>query len=357
MQDDDIKISLFENDIPDSIEHDLECLYQHLYSTLAHHRAYGGLGPGTIAYVARRNDIPVAVLLLRHEKNTVRVLNEQIQIDPRELNRFARYVFTHFPSVNVVLFHAVRTEAQRIRFPCQHFLCTEDIVLDLPAKVDDYRARMGKATRSYLNRYMNKLHRDFPSARHEVYQQDEIDRCHLQQIIDMNRARMADRNRESYIDDMEAERIINLAQRCGMLSVITIDGRVCAGAINFRIGDHYFLKVVAHDSVYNDYRLGTLCCYLAICECIARGGKEYHFLWGRYDYKYRLLGVQRDLDHVAVYRSRTHMLLNGRMVLRNLLHQHWMVMRSRLQSRLVQNERVRTTLRKAMQTVRNFRAA
>lgn len=357
MHDDDITISLFENNIPDAVEHDLEHLYQHLYSTLAHHRSYGGLAPGTKAYVARRNDAPVAVLLLRNEKNTVRVLNEQIQLDPEELNRFARYVFAHFSSVNVILFHAVHTEAQRIRFPCQHFHCTEDIVLDLPTSVDAYRARMGKATRSYLSRYMNKLQRDFPSMRHEVYRQDEIGRHHLQQIIDMNRARMADRNRESYIDDAEAERIIGMAQRCGLVSVITIDGRVCAGAINFRIGEHYFLKVIAHDSAYNDYRLGTLCCYLAICECIAQGGKEYHFLWGRYDYKYRLLGVQRDLDHVAVYRSRMHMLLNGRMVLRNLLDQHWSVMRSRLQSRLVQNERVRAALRKAMQTVRNFRAA
>lgn len=356
MHDEHITISLYATAIPDAVEHDLENLYQHLYSTLAHHRAYGGLAPGTMAYVARKHGQPLAVLLLRLEKNTVRVLNEQIYLAPEELNRFAHHAFQIFPDATAILFHAIDTDAQAIRFPCQHFHCTEDIVLTLPASIDGYRARLGKATRSYLNRYLNKLRRDFPAVRHEVYLQEEINPHHLRQIIDMNRARMAGRNKESYIDEAEAQRIVDMALRCGLVSLITIDGRVCAGAINFRIGDHYFLKVIAHDSAYNDYRLGTLCCYLSICECIARGGKEYHFLWGRYDYKYRLLGVQRDLDHVAVYRSYAHMLLNGRMALRNLYDRQMAGMRSRFQNSLLQNERLRTVLRKAVQTVRNIGA-
>lgn len=102
-----------------------------------------------------------------------------------------------------------------------------------------------------------------------------------------------------------------------MLSLLRLDGRICAGTINFRAGDNYFLEVIAHDPAYNDYRLGTLCCYLTICECIAREGKEYHFLWGAHDYKFRLLGVQRELDHLTIYRSRRHALLYPRTVWRN----------------------------------------
>lgn len=99
---------------------------------------------------------------------------------------------------------------------------------------------------------------------------------------------------------------------------MTIDGQVCAGTINYRVADNYFLQVVAHAPAYDDYGLGTLCCYLTICECIARRGDEYHFLWGRYEYKYRLLGVERDLSHLLIYRSRLHMALNGRTTLRHL---------------------------------------
>jgi hypothetical protein len=171
--------------------------------------------------------------------------------------------------------------------------------------------------------------------RHEVYAGADIDEAQVRGIIELNRARMAGKNRSSYIDDAEAERIVHFAKRYGLMSVMSIDGRVCAGAINFRVGDNYFLKVIAHDPAYNDYRLGTLCCYLTICECIARGGRDYHFLWGRYEYKYRLLGVQRDLDHVALYRSRLQMGLNGRRALGNackraVLHtRSWVLQRAR----------------------------
>jgi hypothetical protein len=357
MESHDITISFFEDAIPDSIESEMEQLYQNPYSTLAHHRAYGDLAPDISTYVARKSGMAVAVLLLRRDRDRVQVLNEQIRLAPEELNRFVRYIFASFAGVNVILFHAVDTQVQRMPFPCQHFSCTEDIVLELPPTVQDYRARLGKATRSYISRYLNKLRRDFPTLRHEVYRKGDIGEHRLRQIIDMNRARMAGKNRESYIDEDEARRIVELAARFGLVSVLTIDGRVCAGAINYRIGDNYFLKVIAHDSAYDDYRIGTLCCYLSICECIERGGKEYHFLWGRYEYKYRLLGVQRDLDHVTVYRSRTQVMLNGRMALRNTVDRYLWRARSSMMDRMRQSGRLPTALRFAAQTWRSLKSA
>ncbi|WP_158597857.1 GNAT family N-acetyltransferase [Noviherbaspirillum saxi] len=338
----DITISLFgeADEAMPSLENDLERLYQSLYSTLAHHRAYGGLQPSVNTYVARKNGRPLAILLLRREKDTVRVLNEQIRLDEEELSRFARYIFDTFDDVNVIVLHAVEVRLQRLDFPCQQFHCTEDIVLDLPDSTDAYRGSLGKSTRSYIQRYQNKLRRDFPGMHYAVHAGEEIDEAQVRSIIELNRARMADKNRTSYIDDLEAERIVHFARRYGLMSVMSIDGRVCAGAISFRIGDNYFLKVIAHDPAYNDYRLGTLCCYLTICECIARGGKEYHFLWGRYEYKYRLLGVQRDLDHVTLYRSHLQMGLNGRQALGNackgtvLRARSWVLQRARDNDRL-----------------------
>lgn len=131
-------------------------------------------------------------------------------------------------------------------------------------------------------------------------------------MVELNRARMIGKSRVSYIDHEETERIIKLVRSRGLVCLMTIDGRICAGVINYRVGENYFLKVIARDPAYNDYRLGMLCCYLGIRECIEKGGKEYHFLWGRYEYKYRLLGIQRDLDHLPIYRSRTQFVLNAR---------------------------------------------
>ncbi|MFC7515428.1 GNAT family N-acetyltransferase [Herbaspirillum sp. GCM10030257] len=357
MTSNDISISLFENSIPHALEDELEKLYQNLYSTLAHHRTYGDLSSGVSIYVARRKNEPVAILLLRRDKDTVRVLNEQIRLDAQEVTRFANYIFTTFSSVNIILFHAVEAELKRVDFPCQHFSCTEDIVLELPSSTEAYRSKLGKSTRSYINRYQNKLRRDFPTLRHDVYTHEEIREEHVRAIIAMNRARMADKHRSSYIDDIEAERILNFARKFGMVSVVTIDGRVCAGTINFRIGDNYFLKVIAHDPAFNDYGLGTVCCYLTICECIARGGREYHFLWGRYEYKYRLLGVQRNLDHIALYRSRRYMVFNGRRALHNALLGNALQVRSWLLQRSRDKDQLGIAIKATIDTLHGAKAA
>ncbi len=351
MQATDIAISLFDNSVPVAVETDLERLYQNPYSTLAHHRLYSGLCTGVSTYVARENGVATAVFLFRRENGRIRVLNEQIRIDADEINRFARYLFATFHTVDVISFHAIETDIRRIPFARQHFSCTEDIVLQLPATEQEYRARLGKATRSYINRYLNKLRRDFPALRHDVFLREQVSEHQVRSIVELNRARMAARHRDSYLDDAETERIVTQASASGLVSVITIDGRVCAGAINLRVRDHYFLKVVAHDSAYNDYRLGTLCCYLTICECIARGGREYHFLWGRYEYKYRLLGVQRDLDHLALYRSRMQMMRNGGLVLQNVYSGCSLRVRSWLLHKARQNDRAGAMLRMASRLV------
>src|SRR5690606_33235244 len=123
----------------------------------------------------------------------------------------------------------------------------------------------------------------------------------------------------SAIDDTEAANIIAFAKRCGLVGVVRIEGRICAGAICYRIGNHYHLRVIGHDPQYNAYGLGMWCCYRTICECIVRGGTQFHFMWGQEEYKYRLLGVQCELAHVVVYRSRARMLVHARAAARTAL--------------------------------------
>ena len=101
--------------------------------------------------------------------------------------------------------------------------------------------------------------------------------------------------------------------------MLLLDGRVCAGAVSFRTGAHYFMTVAAHDPQFNAFRLGTLNGFLNISECIRRGGQQCHLLWGRHEYKYRFLGVERELDNLAVYRSRLSMLRHADLVLKMAL--------------------------------------
>lgn len=295
---------------PAFIEEELQRLYGNVHSSLAQLKCYGGFEAVTHTYVARKNGAITAIFLFRRERRKLQVLNEGMRIDDEEAARFADYIFAHYPSVHLISFHAIRNEIRRLRYPHQRRACTAEVVVPLPASVDEYVAGLGKNMRRNLRRYMDKLKQDFPSFRFEVLEKEAIDEHRLRAIIDLNRTRIAGKNRIFSLDD-EIERIVALAKTCGLVGVATIDGRVCAGGIGYRVGDNYQLKIIAHDPAYNQYSAGILCSYLTICACIARGSKEFNFMWTEYDYKFALGAATRALDHVTIYRSRLRMLTNA----------------------------------------------
>lgn len=313
-----IEIQMYTGAVPPAVHEPLDRLYRHLHASSAYHAVYGSIASDTRTCVLQRGDELIAVILFRFDGERVRVINEQCAFPQEAIDAFADHLFTNFPAVSLISFPVVRQIPPVLKHPFLDAKCTQDIVLTLPGSVDQYLASLGKSTRTYIKRYMNKLKRCFPTVAWTTCEGEDVSEAHVRAIIALNHARMAERHKDSYIDEAETQRILRLVRQCGLVTVMTIDGQVCAGTINYRVADNYFLQVVAHAPAYDDYGLGTLCCYLTICECIARRGDEYHFLWGRYEYKYRLLGVQRDLSHLLIYRSRLHMALNGRTTLRHL---------------------------------------
>lgn len=310
-------IECYENTVPYFADAALQKLYGSLFASLAYGRVYGG-HENASTYVERDGDTPRCVWLYRVDGDDVHVLNEGIRIGHDEVQRFASHIFAAHRAARRIVFHAVQAPAWRPPVPYLRYNCLEDTVLTLPHSAPEYLASLGKSTRSYINRYLNKLKRDFPAFDFQTFAAHEIDPQQVWRIIEFNRSRMQNKGKDSINDDETTRRIIRLAQKCGMVAVLTIGGRICAGTINYRVGDNYFLEAIAHDPAYNDYRLGTLCCYLTICECIARGGGEYHFLWGEDDYKARLGGTRRDLEHLVLYRSHWQMLASPGAVLRDL---------------------------------------
>lgn len=299
-------VTCHENDVPPFVEAELVRLYGNIYSSLCQFRIDGVLSAPTSTYVERQGQEITAVFLFQRTKREARVLNEGIRIDGDALQRFVRYLFSTDRTLDLVSFHALQPDTRQLSFPHQRYNCLEDIVLALPQNRVAYLDSLGNSTRNYIKRYLNKLKRSFPSLSHRIVVGAEIEEQHVRDIIRLNGARMAEKGKTAGVGTQEEQRILRLMRECGLLSVLMIDGRVCAGTINYQVGDNYFLEVIAHDPTYNEYRLGTLCCYLTICACIERGGAEYHFLWGKNDYKYRLLGIERSLDHLTVYRSQWH---------------------------------------------------
>lgn len=295
-------ISFFEDNLPADIEVEMTQLYANYFSSPAKLRAYGQLNKAS-TYVAHAGGRATAIFLIRIEGKKIHVLNEQIHIPGIEISRFARYIFKRYKSATVICFKTVDTHLSHFSFPYQRTYFTNDVVLTLPQSVADYQASLGKATRENIKRYLKLLKRDFPDYRFEVTEKNEGGYERFRAIIDFNHARMSVKNKVSGINIAEAERLYELVGQCGMVCSVTINGRICAGTICYQVGDNYFMRVIAHDSAYNEYRTGLLCCYLTIAECILRGGKHYHFLWGREEYKYRLLGQHRDFDTLTIYRS------------------------------------------------------
>lgn len=309
-------ISLYESTVPPFVGPELESLYEHVFSSLAQFRIYSGIDDSTHTYVARRRGKAVTVLLFRSEGRRATVLNEQIALPSSAIDMFTRYIFERFHTIDTVVFPAIRSEDRRLAFPSQEFYRTEDIVLKLPPTPDDYLASLGKATRKNMKYHGNRLRRNYPGLEFRVFVDSAIPDQHVRDIIELNRARMAIKNKSSDIDAAETDRLVRLVRRNGLVSAMLLDGRVVAGTVCSRVGGNYFMHINAHDPMYDDARLGKLCCFMTINDCIARRGNEFHFMWGRFEYKYLFLGKQQDFNELVIYRSIGRLLLHGGSALR-----------------------------------------
>ncbi|WP_324103805.1 GNAT family N-acetyltransferase [Noviherbaspirillum sp.] len=308
-----ITISCYDDEVPPFVEAEIERLYGNIFSSLLEFRIYGWSGADTGTYVERTNGKITTLIVFERRRGRVRVLNQGIRIGADELNRFAQCLFSQDRSIQVISLKAIETDIEHSAFPMQRFNHLEDLALALPTTTQEYLASLGKNTRRNIKRYMDRLMRRFPSFSFEVHECGEVDEKEIRALIAFNRMRMAEKNVVANIDEEETRHIISLAQACGLVGIARIDGRICAGAVSYRAGNNYFLNLLSHDPAYDDYWVGFLCCYLTMCACIARGAHEFHFLWGRYEYKYALGAVQRDLDNVHVYRSWLHFALNANM--------------------------------------------
>ncbi|MFL6674584.1 MAG: GNAT family N-acetyltransferase [Massilia sp.] len=304
-------IRFYDNQVPAFVEAELERLYQCLMTTVARFDAYKA-APNASTYVVREQGQVTALFLFRRERYHVTVYNEQLAIPPAQINRFADAVFARYPSVWLISFYAIDTNAGAIAYPLQRVECLEDIRLALPASADDYLSKLGKNTRAGIRYAHRQLLRDFPSFRFEFYSKGEVNERQLRQVIAFNQARMHAKGQTSTYDDGGIEQLFQLVRQYGLVGVATIESRVCAGAICCRVGSHYHLCVLAHDSRYNLYQLGKLCCYFSIADAIERGCTHYHFGWGRFDYKFKMLGQLKALHRIELYRSRPRMLQNAR---------------------------------------------
>ena len=329
IQADGTSISCHVDEIPSWVDDGLSSLYGTLHSSLPFFRVFRST-EGVSCYAARRDGRPVAILLFTRQGRRLDVLNEMIEIDQVELHRFANYVFATFPAVDLIGFKAVKTAAGRFGFPVQQHHSKGTYVITLPATAEQYTASLGKSTRAGVRQQTNLVNRTFPTFTTHYYMDKDIDEEHIKAILKFSEDRIGVQGVKLAHD---LDRILALSRVCGYLVVHSIDGRICAGSVNYRVGTSYFGDVTGYDMQYERYGLGKICVHQTICGSIERGGTKFYLGGGDFDFKQRFLGVALDMDELRIYRSHLKMLVNldrvaqvlvdnGIRSLKKLLHRH-----------------------------------
>ena len=322
-------VEFHANTVPAYAAEALDTLYGSIYSTLDQFRLDNVL-EGTNTYVARAGHKITALLLYRIEGGVARVLNQMVTIEREELIRFSKALFDRHGDVTAITLKPVRCDTRGFPFPCQNYHFGEDIVAALPETNVEYLAALGKNMRETVKRYGNKVRRSFPSYRFDIYCDEQIDPDQAMEIHRLHVARMDRKMTRSNLGEQQFRKIVALARIRGIMALATIDGKVCGGLIGWRTGSHYVMRVIAHDPRYDEFKLGTVCCYELIRECIALGMRYFHFGGGRMLYKFRLLGQGQDFSSIVVYRARAAVLRHPVMALRTAVSgterelRHWM---------------------------------
>lgn len=303
-----LSVEIHEHAVPASAVAALEKLHGSLYASLRYLQLSEPDQPAPHCWVCHQQGAIVGVLLFRLQRHCARVLTEVVTLERWQIDAFARSVFARYPQVHHLAFNAVVLHHADFSFPVQRYTFSENYVLSLPASEAAYFEALGKSTRKTIRGYGNRLQRDVPGLVWRAQEARTLTpaarRLLVSRLQAFKRASMDERGKKADIDPAETRRLLTLATECGLFGVATVAGRICAGSLACRVGDHYVMLLSAADPAYAQYRLGLLTCLWSIRDCLLRGARECHLLWGRYPYKAQLLAVPRPLQRLTVYRSR-----------------------------------------------------
>lgn len=300
---------IYENDIPAFVGQELERLYESIYCTLDRLHIYGE-DVGASTYVARREGAISTVILFRRCGSCLHVLNHQAHIPPSELKMFLSEIFRRYETVRSIRFNAMESNFGDIGYATATFPAVEENIIYLPSTPDDFMSSLGMNTRKNLRSAERKLLKNFPSFRYITHIGAEVEDVVFREIFSLSDQRMEVKQKDSYINSVAAEYVIRLVRLHGYVGLATVDGRICGGNIWYRVGNRYFMHIIAHDRRFDSYMLGNLQMYWTFCDCITRGGRECWLMGGGRQHKSRFLAQTRHLTTTIVFRSRLARLLD-----------------------------------------------
>jgi len=287
----------------------LETATQNVFCTLAS-LAEAPVPDDRAAYLAYTDARLSTIVVYRRDKRRITVLGELVDITTGQLERMVRDLLESHPGVSVVCLPSVMARGAPLSLPSQRVNATEDMVISLPATPEAYLASLGPNTRAAIRRAQRLVAAQHPDLVFDACDKGRTGAQRIGQLVELSRLRIEGKTQVSAHSADSVARLTRMIDAYGCTLLASAGGQVCAGVACTRVGAHVYMHVIAHRQDFDAVRLGMLCCYLSICDAIRRGAREYHLLSGRYDYKRRLLGQQRDFERIVVYRSLTGLAAN-----------------------------------------------
>ena len=299
----------------------LHGLYQSIFCSEAHLRNHDSLRPDIQAWVARKNGVIAGLILFQVKGRVARIINEMHALDAIQLNQFAQSLFRENPQVDAIFLHAIRIEGDGLSLPLLKTEYSEDYLLSLPDSAEAWKASLSSQTREKIRYHYRRSCRKQPDLSFRQIDGSDMTDAQFDRILEFSQARMSRKGRSFNMSERESQCLRAMIRECGQLSVIEIQGEICAGLLCTRLENSIFMHVIAHDPRHDDLRLGFLCCALTIEAAISSRADRFHFLWGFYDYKTRLGGQRQSLYRAVIFRSWWHglshpLLLGAQWVLR-----------------------------------------
>ncbi len=164
--------------------------------------------------------------------------------------------------------------------------------LALPSTWRDYLSLVSKNMRSNLSRYPRRLAESFDVEYHLVTSPDILDRT-LNALFDLHTRRWRKRglpgvlfsSRRQAFHRALCQRLLE-ADRLRLFA-LRLDGREVAVLLNYFYARKYFFFIGGFDPDFSRWSVGTVLFGYAIQHAIEEGAREFDFLRGEEEYKYR----------------------------------------------------------------------
>jgi len=233
--------------------------------------------------------------------HTAYCFNSLVSMDQKLIENFTKLIFDQFSKLKKIKIDASYTEYQLKKSIL--IFKSDNQILKLPDTVDQYLTDLGQKKRKNAKARQRKLAADFKSIVFTVKFGKEIDGNVVDKIVQFNRCRMKSKGKISGINDEYENSIYKYCKHYGCVSTLELDGEMVAGSIGTLINKDIYMQVISFDENYQSYNVGEVCTNNMINYAIENKWTNFHFLWGRTEFKRRMMADSHDLYSYYVYRN------------------------------------------------------